>query len=281
MGSRRNFLKGASLTLSASGLLPLVNTKAFSGLNSPIAAGNMLQMGMAGYTFLNFSIDQTISMMKRVGVTMLSLKEFHLPFDSAQDKVNEVVSKFKDGGITIYAVGVIYMKTAAEVDRAFEYARKVGVSLIVGVPEYDLLKYTEDKVKATGIKIAIHNHGPEDKRYPGPKDVFDRIKNMDAGMGLCLDIGHAVRAGADPAKAVLDFRQRMFDLHIKDVTVAKQEGKAMEVGRGVIDFPALVTALRKINYQGKCSIEFEKDMKDSLPGIAESVGYFRGIMAAV
>lgn len=278
MKSRRNFLKTASLTLGASGLLPLVNYASPSQVNNYKDAGKALDMGMAGFTFAQFSIDQTISMMNRVGVTNLSLKEFHLPMNATQEQATEVVGKFKAGGINIYAVGVIYMKDKSEVDRAFEYAKKVGVNLIIGVPEYELLPYTEEKVKATGMVMAIHNHGPEDKRYPGPKDVFDRIKNMDPKMGLCLDIGHATRAGADPAKAVADYKSRMFDLHIKDVSKAEKDGKAIELGRGVIDFPALVVALRKINYQGKCSIEFEKDMKDSLPGIAESVGFFRGVM---
>jgi len=280
MKSRRNFFKTASLTLGASGLLPILNTASPLKGDNRKEAGKMLDLGMAGYTFNQFGMEQTIAMMNRVGVTNLSLKEFHLPLDSTQEKATEVISAFKTGGITIYAVGVIYMKDKAEVDRAFDYAKKVNVNLIVGVPEYELLSYTEEKVKATGIRIAIHNHGPEDKRYPGPKDVFDRIKNMDAGMGLCLDIGHAIRAGADPAKAIVDYKQRMFDLHIKDVSKAAQDGKAIEVGRGVVDFPALVAALRKINYAGKCSIEFEKDMKDSLPGIAESVGFFRGVMKA-
>ncbi|MEO5995476.1 MAG: sugar phosphate isomerase/epimerase family protein [Chitinophagaceae bacterium] len=278
MKSRRNFLKTASLTLGASGLFPFVNTASPISGDAAKESGKMLEMGMAGYTFNQFSIEQTISMMNRVGVTMLSLKEFHLPLNSTQEKANEVIAAFKMGGITIYAVGVIYMKDKAEVDRAFEYAKKVNVTLIIGVPEYELLPYTEEKVKATGIRIAIHNHGPEDKRYPGPKDVYDRIKNMDPKMGLCLDIGHAIRAGADPAKAVVDYNQRMFDLHIKDVSKAAQDGKAIELGRGVIDLPALVKALRKINYAGKSSIEFEKDMKDPLPGIAESVGFYRGVM---
>ncbi len=278
MKSRRNFLKSASLTLGASGLLPFVNTASPLSGTAEEAPGRALEMGMAGYTFNQFSIEQTIAMMNRVGVTMLSLKEFHLPLNSTQEKADEVIAKFKEGGITVYAVGVIYMKDKSEVDRAFDYAKKVKVNLIVGVPEYELLPYTEEKVKSTGVTIAIHNHGPEDKRYPGPKDVYDRIKNMDPKMGLCLDIGHALRAGANPAKAVLDYKSRMFDLHIKDVSKAEKDGKAIEVGRGAVDFPALVKALRKINYQGKCSIEFEKDMKDPLPGIAESVGFFRGVM---
>lgn len=278
MKSRRNFLKSASLTLGASSLIPFLTSASPLSRTAEEAPGRALEMGMAGYTFNQFSIEQTIAMMNRVGVTMLSLKEFHLPLNSTQEKADEVIAKFKEGGITVYAVGVIYMKDKSEVDRAFDYAKKVKVNLIVGVPEYDLLQYTEEKVKSTGITIAIHNHGPEDKRYPGPKDVYDRIKNMDPKMGLCLDIGHALRAGANPAKAILDYKSRMFDLHIKDVSKAEKDGKAIELGRGAVDFPALVKALRKINYQGKCSIEFEKDMKDSLPGIAESVGFFKGVM---
>lgn len=280
MSSRRKFIQ-SSFAMAATGLIPALPGTSAETTNSFPKKGKQLQMGMAGYTFLNYNIEQTISMMKRVGVDMLSLKEFHLPFDSSKEKAEEVVRKFKDGGITVYTVGVVYMKNTAEVDRTFDYASKVGVNMIIGVPEYELLQYTEQKVKDTGIKMAIHNHGPEDKRYPGPKDVYDRIKNMDARMGLCLDIGHAIRAGADPAKALTSYKNRIFDLHIKDVSAAVREGKAMEVGRGVIDFSALVKALNKINYQGKCSIEFEKDMKDPLPGIAESVGYFRGVMNAV
>jgi sugar phosphate isomerase/epimerase len=100
-------------------------------------------------------------------------------------------------------------------------------------------------------------------------------------MGLCLDIGHAVRAGANLIQAVKEYKSRLFDMHIKDVTGAYKDAKAIEIGRGVIDFPALVKTLKSIQYNGVCSIEFEKDMTDPLPGIAESIGYFRGVIASV
>jgi sugar phosphate isomerase/epimerase len=173
------------------------------------------------------------------------------------------------------------MKTEAEVDAAFDYAKRVGVDMIVGVPTYELLDYTEQKVKSSGIKIAIHNHGPEDKLYPAPQNVYDHIKNRDTRMGLCLDIGHAVRAGANLIQAVKEYKSRLFDMHIKDVTGAYKDAKAIEIGRGVIDFPELVKTLKSIQYNGVCSIEFEKDMTDPLAGIAESIGYFNGVMAAV
>lgn len=278
MPSRRRFIGSSALALAAPALLPL-QSFSHQKREGQEMSKDFLTIGMAGYSFVNYSIEQTIGIMNRVAVKKLSVKDFHLPLDSSQEKINEVIGKFRQAGINVYAVGVIYMKTATEVDRAFEYAKKAGVGLIVGVPSYDLIDYTEKKVKAYDIKVAIHNHGPEDKLYPGPKDVYERIKTLDSRMGLCLDIGHAFRAGADLVQVVTDYASRIFDLHVKDVTAAEAKAKAIEMGRGAIDFAAFVKALRTIQYKGSCSIEFEKDMKDVLPGIAECAGYLRGIMS--
>ena len=151
--------------------------------------------------------------------------------------------KFQAAGIHIYGPGVIYMKTAAEVDRAFEYAQILGVGLIIAAPNPELLPHVEQKVKASGIRVAIHNHGPEDKLYPSPVDVYDHIKGLDERIGLCLDIGHAARAGADIVKVVNDYGPRIFDLHIKDLKVISREAQPIELGRGVLDIPGLLTAL--------------------------------------
>jgi inosose dehydratase len=280
MASRRSFIQQSAAALGSAAVLPLLGNQAMAAANQ----GNEnapLQLGMAGYTFARYDIEKSIGIMQKVNVKNLSVKDFHLPLNSTPEKIQEVLGKFKEGGINPYAVGVIYMKTKEAVDQTFEYAKNVGVSLIVGVPNPELLDYTEEKVKATNIRIAIHNHGPEDKLYPSPKNVYDLIKDRDPRVGLCIDIGHSTRAGQDPAKAVLEYKERVFDLHIKDVSEAVKDAKVMEVGRGIINFPALVKALNKIKFKGYCSFEYEKDMSDSLAGIAESVGYFRGVMKTV
>lgn len=278
--NRRNFIGRTSLAAAAAISTTFANSMSPQPKkkNGKEAA---LQVGIAGYTFAKFSLEEAIAMMQRLDVRNLSVKDFHLPIDSHQEKINAVMSKFKEAGINVYAVGVIYMKTREAVDAAFSYAKKVGVNLIVGAPNYDLLDYTEQKVKEYNIKVAIHNHGPEDALYPGPQQVFDRIKNRDARMGLCLDIGHATRAKVDLEKAAQAYKNRLYDLHIKDVTLAEPEGKAIELGRGIIDFKPFVEVLEKINYPGYCSIEYEKDMSNPLPGIAESLGYFKGVVATV
>lgn len=278
--SRRSFLQNATLGMAGALTLPLVNNAA--GITYNHAEQNDdFALGFAGYSFVKFDLDQSIEMMKRLNVRNLSIKDFHLPLNSNNQKIQEVKSKLAAANINLYAVGVIYMKTKEAVDQAFDYAKNVGVNLIVGVPNYDLLDYTEQKVKETGIRIAIHNHGPEDALYPGPKQVYDRIKDRDNRMGICLDIGHATRAGADPSKALKEYKNRIFDLHIKDVTGAFKDAKSVEMGRGVIDFVSLVKTLDKIDYKGIASIEYEKDMSDPMPGMAESIGYFKGIIRCV
>jgi inosose dehydratase len=273
MASRRKFIQGVGVGMMG---LPVVGVR---GLVSAAALPlDSLQLGIAGYTFLHVPVDGAIAMMKRVGVMNLSIKDFYLPLDSPADTIHAVSAKFRDAGIRIYAAGVIYMKTAAEVDRAFDYAKVLGVGLIIAAPNPELLPNVEQKVKATGIRVAIHNHGPEDKLYPSPVDVYDHVKGLDERIGLCLDIGHAARAGADPVKVVNDYGSRIFDLHIKDLAVISKEAKPIELGRGVLDIPGLLAALVKIRYAGVCSIEHEMDMNDSLPGIAESAGFFRGVV---
>ena len=87
-----------------------------------------------------------------------------------------------------------------------------------------------------------------------------------------------LRTPADPVKAVRDYGSRIFDLHIKDLAVLTREYHPAVLGRGVLDIPGLLRALERNRYAGYCSIEFEMDMTDPYPGIAESVGYFRGVL---
>jgi len=278
MSNRRTFIQHSVLGLSGATFLPIIG-QSNNKIDTAMVSNIPIQVGIAGYTFAQFSLDQSIAMMKRIGMKNLSLKDIHLPVHSSDEQINSAMTKLKEAGIQIYTVGVIYMKTKEAVDAAFIYAKKVGVNMIVGVPSYDLIEYAEQKVKEFDIKLAIHNHGPEDALYPAPGDVYQRIKNLDVRMGMCIDIGHSLRAGTAPEKAIRDFKDRLFDLHMKVINAASKDGKAIEIGRGVIRFDEVVESLRKIKYQGMCSIEFEKDMIDPLPGIAESVGYLKGIIA--
>lgn len=237
-----------------------------------------LTIGLASYTLRKYSVSQLIDICKRLNIKDIALKSFHLPLDASDSDIQATISKFKEAGLNIYGGGVIYMKNEAEVKNAFRYAKAAGMKMIIGVPNHDLLPLVEKYVKENDIKLAIHNHGPGDEVYPTPATVYDKIVNLDKRIGLCIDVGHVVRLGMNPIEAIKKYGHRMFDMHLKDVdgTVAKSE--SIQIGRGVIDIPKLMKVLKDVNYQGVMSIEYEKDAENAEGGLAESVGYVRGIL---
>jgi inosose dehydratase len=271
---RRQFFQLTGLAAVA-GALPMAPMAVAGGKKAN------LPLGIASYTFKEFKTADAIAMTQKLGVTKICFKSMHLPLESSAADIKSTAAQVQAAGIDLYAVGVIYMKNEQEVNQAFSYAQTAGVKIIVGVPNYELLSLCEKKVKETGIILAIHNHGPGDKLYPSPADVYKNIKNMDKRMGMCMDIGHTMRIAEDPTAAAKKYFDRLYDVHIKDVSAATKDGKTVEIGRGVIDIPKFIRTLHKLGYQGVLSLEYEKDMQDPLAGAAESIGYVRGVMATL
>jgi sugar phosphate isomerase/epimerase len=284
MQSRRRFLQwagaGAAVSLAAGG-------GSFAEDSAPAKskptgrAAVPFQLGLASYTFNAFSLEQALAMTVRVGLKHICLKSMHLPLESKPEQIARAAAKVKAAGLDLYGCGVVNMGNAAQVEQAFEYAKTAGMRTIVGVPLPDVLPLVNDKVRKYDIRVAIHNHGPGDKVYPRPEDAYEKIKTLDPRIGLCIDIGHTVRIGGDPIRAAEQFADRLLDVHIKDVSAASPAGRTVEAGRGVIDLPAFLRTLVKIGYAGVVSFEFEKDSKDPLPGLAESVGYVKGVLAVI
>jgi sugar phosphate isomerase/epimerase len=258
-----------------------IKIKEITGDQLPPETGEAFKLGIAGFTFSSFGkdLDKALDVMQKLDVKYLCIKDFHLPLNSTEEQISAFHAKLAAKGVTGYAVGPIYMNTEEEVDRAFEYARKVGVNLIVGVPLHNLLPYVDKKVKEYDMKYAIHLHGPDmPDKYPDADDVWKNVKELDPRMGMCLDIGHDTRNGKDPVADLKKYHSRVFDIHIKDVTGTTKAGRSFEIGRGVIDFPAFVSALREVGYTGSCSLEHERNMSDPFTGIGESIGYFRAVI---
>jgi sugar phosphate isomerase/epimerase len=205
----------------------------------------------------------------------------HLPLESSPEEIKRTAGKVRDAGLNLYGAGVIYMKTKQEAETAFEYAFHAGLEMIIGVPNHELLPFAEEQVKKYNIKLAIHNHGPGDQLYPSPSDVYEKVKNLDKRTGLCIDIGHVKRLGQDPSLMLEKYKDRLYDIHIKDVIKNDTQDIPAEIGRGMIDIPKVIRTLKKINYQGHIAFEYEKDPDAPLAGLAESVGYVRGVIRTI
>lgn len=286
---RRNFIKSgmagmAALAMASSPMEALASEapekpSRNSTIKQPVPEEEF-HLGMAGYSFVKFDLDTTLKTMQTLDLHYLCIKDFHLPLDSSEEQISAFHQKLASYGVKGYAVGPIYMKSRQEVDRSFAYARRVGVNLLVGVPNYDLLDYVEEVVKQYDIKLAIHLHGPDMPLYPDAKDIWEHVKDRDERMGMCLDIGHNLRYGSDSLADYIKYHKRVYDMHLKDVTAPTKAGKRAELGRGIIDFPRYVKLMRKYHYTGSVSLEHEKDMGNPFMGIAESIGFFRGVCQA-
>ncbi len=278
--SRRRFIKLASIGAAAS--LTGASSSLGQVRGSQKRAGKPLfELGLASYTLRKFNLDDTLAMTKRLGLKYICFKSFHLPLESTPAQIRSVVAKVKDAGLILYGGGVISMKKDDQVHNAFDYAKAAGMKVIVGVPAPELLPLVNQKVRQYDIKVAIHNHGPGDKIYPTPARAYDKIKDLDKRIGLCHDIGHTIRIGSDPIASSKKYADRLLDVHIKDVSEATAKGHSVEIGRGVIDIPKFLKMLVKIKYLGIVSFEYEKDADDPMAGLAESVGYVRGVLAAI
>ncbi|UCF16158.1 MAG: sugar phosphate isomerase/epimerase [Phycisphaerales bacterium] len=241
----------------------------------------LFQLGLASYTLKEFNLDQTLAMTRKVGLKYICFKSFHLALDSTPAQIQAAVAKVKEAGLTLYGGGVISMRKQDQVDQAFDYAKTAGMRVIIGAPAPEMLSLIEKKVKQYDIKVAIHNHGPGDRYFPTPAVALEQLKNLDKRIGMCHDIGHTKRYGADPIAETELCAGRLHDVHIKDVSAANKAGKGVEIGRGVIDIPRFIRTLVRMKYAGIVSFEYEKDEKNPLAGLAESVGYVKGVIAAL
>ena len=137
-------------------------------------------------------------------------------------------------------------------------------------------------VKEFDIKLAIHNHGPEDKVWPSPLDVWEAVQKLGrADRSLHRRGAHgAMRRRPRPRRSG-PARRASTTCISRTWRAAEAKAQPVEVGRGVLDIRGILRALRDVDFGGHVGLEHEKDMNDPLPGVAESIGYIRGTLAAM
>jgi sugar phosphate isomerase/epimerase len=275
--SRRHFL-GSAAAVTGWTALSRPTAAAIAGSAPP----NALTLGVASYSLREFSLDQALEMAKKLGVTHMTFKDVHLPRTDPPEVTRALSAKIKAAGITIMGGGTITLPNdPVQIKKDFEYAKNAGFPLIFVSPDPAALDTIEQMARTYDIKVAIHNHGPEDKWWPRPQDAFAAVKSRDKRLGLCIDVGHTLRTGTDPVRACRECRDRLYDMHVKDLTAKTDRDSQVAVGRGVIDFPGLFKTLIEIGYRGQVGLEYEINAKDPLPGMIESMAYQRGVLAAV
>ena len=268
--NRREFLT----TTIAAAAVPVLPLSALPGDSGPI------KLSVATYSLRSFKRPEAIKMIQQLQIKFADVKDFHLPLTDSPEQLKEGVKAFKDAGIKIVAGGNITLKKPEQLRPAFEYAKTCGMPVIVCAPAKDQLPAIEKLVQEFNIKIAIHNHGPEDAGFfPTPKSALDAVKNMDPRMGLCIDIGHTARTGADVVESIEEAGPRLYELHTKDLKDKTAKESQVAVGEGVLPIPEIFRQLAKQKYTGYCSLEYEINAKDPLPGMQKSFDYMRKVIS--
>lgn len=290
--TRREVLRTAALGAAT---LPFLHQSAWSA--EPAAATkkggggrrgpgyeNGLRLGAATYSTRTMSLDDTIAIMKAVRIVNVNVFRAHLNLETASvDQCKAVHDKLKAAGLVFNSTGVTNLPNdEAKIRKAFENAKAVEMPVLVCKPDLAALPLVDKLVKEYDLKLAIHNHGPEDKLYPSPYDVWKSVESFDARIGLCIDVSHTMRAGVDSGEAIRKCAARLYDVHLKDTQAVPgaMEDIPIEQGAGRIDTRGILTALLAIQYSGVVTYEYEKVVANPAIGLAESLGYLRGMLKA-
>jgi sugar phosphate isomerase/epimerase len=277
--SRRSFLQTATFAAAAGAAVP-----AFADLTQAGGAPSPVRLGLASYTFRNFTRAQVIGYMKQLSLTGLNAKDAkdHLPM--AADEEAKALADYAAAGIKLHAAGTVYFPKDEDDDirSKFEYAKRAGIKTIVaGDPLPAALPRIEKFVREYDIQFAIHNHGPEDKTFPSPLDVLKAVKGMDQRMGCCIDVGHTVRAGTDVIEAIHAAGPRLHNMHMKDLASFTDRESQVAVGQGKMPIRQIFETLIKIKYPGWVDLEYEIHGDDPMPGVTESFAYMRGVLSGM
>ena len=278
--NRRGFFAGAAIAAGA-----ISATSCAEAPTAPLAAEKKpeFQLSVATYSLRKFDRAAAIKMIQDFGITQVCVKSFHMPYEASPEELASIRKEFSDAGLNIIGGGTVNMQKEDEADlrASFEYAKHSGMGFMVVAPTVKTLPMIEKLVKEYDIAVAIHNHGTEDKHFPGPQDVLPHIKDMDPRMGLCVDLGHTTRTGIDIIEALEMSGDRIIDVHMKDLKDLMVKGSDIEVGRGAMPIAKIFRTLAGMGYKRHVGLEYEIKADDPFAGMNESYAYQRGVLAAM
>ena len=275
--TRRRFVQTAALTSVGAGLVP----RAASASEAKRVREKIpFTLGVATFSLRNFDRTEAISMIQALHVRHISVKSFHMPYEDSPEELAAGVQAFARAGIEIVSGGNngISKDNDDHVRMFFDYAKAVGIPLLVIAPTVKNMPRIERFVKEYDIQVAIHNHGPEDPHFPGPRDALEVIRDMDPRVGVCIDIGHTARTGVDVVEACAEAGDRLLDIHMKDLRDVNDRSSQCIVGEGVIPVADIFRQLVRMDYRGYMNLEYEIDANDPLPGMKQSFAYMRGVL---
>lgn len=240
------------------------------------------KMGTQAYTFRKFSFFEAVDKTKALGLHFIEAYPgqkiggnidgvMNYNIDSATRQ--NIKDYLKKQDMELISFGVIVPDTKAEWDSLFAFAKDMGITNIVSEPHSGDLPYVSQLCDKYQINVAIHNH-PKPSHYWSPDTLLAAIEGLSSRIGSCADIGHFVRSGLDPLTCLKKLKGHIVEFHFKDVSSKSPEAEDTVWGTGVCDIPAIIQEMRRQDFKGMISIEYEADPEDNMEQISKSIDFF-------
>ena len=268
------------------------------------------KLGVARYTMHAVPFERALEIQQNIDCHYMGLMEGTIKYDASDEEIAAYKQKCAAYGVEVVSAGPLYYDTKEKLEACCRFAKRYGMKYISVVPfewnpkiagiadpkerekildpkewrlESDrMMDALEECVRKYDLRAAVHNHGPDNAYlYPTAEASMKRIGNRDRRIGVCLDIGHERRAGLDPAEFIRKNPDRIVEVHLKNIKIDPVENYAKEGPRGELDIPGILKALGDTGFDGYCLVEFEKDFLVNEPPLAESFGYYRGVMDCI
>ena len=265
------------------------------------------KLGVARYTMSKYSFERALEILQHIDCHYMGLLDSSIAYAATDEEIARHKEKCSKFGVEVVSLGPLYFSTEKELAAACSFAKRYGMNYISVVPfewnpkiadvtdneerkklcprrewrlESDkMMDLLEKYCIKYDLKAAIHNHGPDNAfLYPTAESSLARIGNRDKRLGVCLDVGHERRAGLDPAEFIRRHGDRVVEVHLKNIKIDPVRNLAMEGPRGELDIPSILRALADVNFGGYCLVEYEKDFGANEVPLAESFGYYRGVL---
>ncbi|MCC6484187.1 MAG: sugar phosphate isomerase/epimerase [Armatimonadetes bacterium] len=252
------------------------------------AGSDNLKIGLQAYTFRSHTFEEAVAKTSSLGLRYIegypgqklsgSMPGVIWSPDAsagARRKARQILQNY---GVQMHNLGVVGLPgNEEECRKVFDFAKEMGVKVIVSEPEDAAWPIVERLTKEYNIKVAIHNH-PAPSHYFDPSFEMKVLSKLNRRIGACPDVGHWARSGFDPLNSLKMLRGRVLAMHIKDLNRNVPEAHDVVFGTGVINFPAIFQELRKQSFEGVISIEYEGDQPDPFEQVQKSLQYLRAVV---
>lgn len=248
------------------------------------------RLGTQTYTFRLFTLFEAIDKAKALGLKYVECfpgqalspdqKDVSFGHWAAPEVLDQVKRKLAENDIAVQCYGVVVPKDEAEWRQIFEFCRLMGIETITAEPrQAEEFKLLDKLTQEYDIKLAVHNHPKRENDpnyiYWSPDKVLERIEGCNPLVGVCADTGHWARSGLDPVECVKKLRGRIISFHLKDLNKSAPDAHDVHWGEGVCNIKGVLAELKKQNFTGAFSIEYEHNWENNMPDLAECIKYFR------